>query len=125
MGNLTVDKYAPGSDLSAVASAPVVAGRFAKITGNRTGNGMIPVAHADAGGRTAGVVKYDAATGGAVSLARGNSRVVKVKASGAIAAFTEIQVGADGQAVALSSGKAVGYALSAAASGSAVEVSLY
>lgn len=125
MGNLTVDRYAPGQDLSAVASAPVTAGRFAKITGTRGASGGIPVAHADAGGRIAGVVKYDALSDGPVSLARGNSRVVKVKASGAIAAFAEIQVGADGQAVTLSSGKAVGYALSAAASGAAVEVSLY
>lgn len=125
MGNLTVDKYSPGSDLTGVATTAVVAGRFAKITGNRNADGIVPVANADAGGRIVGVFKYDAAQGALVSLARGNSRVVKVKASGAIAAFAEVQVGADGQAVTKSTGVGVGYALSGAASGSAVEVSLY
>lgn len=125
MTSLSVDVYSPGADLTAQATAPVAGGRFVKISGNRSTNGPISVAHADAAGRVAGVAKWDAATGDLVSIARGNSRVVNVKASGAISAFAEVQVGADGQAVTLSAGKAVGYALASAASGAPVQVSLY
>lgn len=125
MATTNVDVYSPGADLTAQATAPVAGGRFVKISGNRSTNGPISVAYADAAGRVAGVAKWDAAVGDLVSIARGNSRVVNVKASGAIAAFAEVQVGADGQAVTKSAGVGVGYALTAASSGAPVQVSLY
>jgi hypothetical protein len=48
---------------------------------------------------------------------RGNSRVVFVNAGGAIAAFAEVEVGTNGQAVTKSAGVAVGFAVTAATSG--------
>ncbi|UCZ89853.1 capsid cement protein [Gordonia sp. WA4-43] len=124
MPNLSIDIYGPGRDITARASAAVATSRFVKISGNTT-EGVPAVAHADAGGRIAGVAKYPAATGELVGLARGASRVVRVAAAGTIPAFAEVEVGADGKAVAKTSGIAVGYALTAAASGTDAAVSLY
>lgn len=124
MANELVDIYKPGHDITGRASATVVGKRFLKISGNRSG-GNIAVAHATAAGRVCGVSKYDAASGAIVGVARGNARVVPVTASGAIAAFAEVEVGANGVAVTKTSGIAVGYALNAAADGADAEISLY
>lgn len=124
MANENVGVYEPGRDISGRASAAVTGKRFLKISGNRNG-GNIAVAHADAGGRVCGVSKYDAASGEIVGVARGNSRVTHVTAGGALAAFDEVQVGANGTAVKLDAGVAVGYALTAATNGGDAEISLY
>ncbi|AHJ86290.1 hypothetical protein 32HC_12 [Mycobacterium phage 32HC] len=124
MANENVGVYEPGRDISGRASAAVTGKRFLKISGNRNG-GNIAVAHADAGGRVCGVSKYDAASGAIVGVARGNSRVTHVTASGALAAFDEVQVGTNGTAVKLDAGVAVGYALTAATNGGDAEISLY
>lgn len=124
MANDNVDVYEPGRDITGRASAAVTGKRFLAITGNRS-NGNIAVAHATAAGRVCGVSKYDAASGEIVGVARGNSRVTHVTADGAIAAFAEVEVGTAGKAKALASGKAVGYALTAAADGADAEISLY
>jgi hypothetical protein len=118
--------YEPGADITGKASANVIGKRFLAITGNRdTGTGNIAVAHATAAGRICGVSKYDAASGQIVGIARGNSRVVQVTAGGNIAAFAEVEVGSNGQAVTKASGVAVGYAVTAATSGGDAEISLY
>ncbi|MEC4763363.1 DUF2190 family protein [Mycobacterium sherrisii] len=117
--------YDPGRDITGQATAAITAKTFLAITGNRTSRGNIAVATAAAAGRVCGVARNDAPSGGLVTIARGNSRVVKVTAGGAIAAFDEVQVGAGGTAVTLSSGVPVGYALTAAANGSDAEISLY
>lgn len=124
MANENVGVYEPGRDISGRASAAVTGKRFLKISGNRSG-GNIAVAHADAAGRVCGVSKYDAASGEIVGVARGNSRVTYVTAGGNIAAFAEVEVGANGQAVTKASGVAVGYAVTAATSGADAEISLY
>lgn len=124
MTNENVGVYEPGRDLTGRAAAPVTGKRFLKISGSRS-EGNIAVTHADAAGRVCGVSKYDATTGQVVGIARGNSRVTFVKAAGAVAAFAEVEVGAAGQAVTKSSGVAVGYAVTAAASGADAEISLY
>ncbi|GAC51145.1 MULTISPECIES: capsid cement protein [Gordonia] len=124
MPNLSIDVYGPGHDVTGRASATVAASQFVKISGNAD-EGVIAVAPADAGGRVAGVAKYAAAQGELVGLARGASRVVRVTADGAVAAFSEIEVGANGKAKTKTSGVAVGYAVTAAAAGSLALVSLY
>lgn len=124
MANENVGVYEPGKDLSGRCSAAVTGKRFVKISGDRSG-GNIAVAHADAGGRVAGVSKFDAANGALVAIARGNSRVTFVNAGGAIAAFAEVEVGTDGKAVTKTTGVAVGYAVTAATSGADAEISLY
>lgn len=118
--------YEPGADLTGKASAAVTGGRFLAITGNRDAtSGTITVAHATAAGRICGVSKRDAALGELVPIARGNSRVVQVTAAANIAAFAEVEVGANGQATTLAAGVAVGYAVTAATSGGDAEISLY
>ncbi len=57
-------------------------------------------------------------------MVRGNSRVVKVIAAGAIAAGAEVQVGAGGTA-SPAAGMAVGYAITGAADGTVAEIALY
>lgn len=124
MSSHNIDVYAPGADITANATADVLAKRFVRVTGNRVG-GNIAVAHAAAAGRIFAVAKHDAKSTELVSLARGASRIVKVTAGSVIAAFAEVEVGADGKAIALASGKAVGYAVTGAASGSDAQISLY
>lgn len=120
-----ISVYSPGADITAYATATVTARTFVAISGNRAAGGNISVAPAGAGVRVAGVAKHDAATGQLVSLARGNSRVVKVTADGAIAFGAEVEVGAAGKAKTKSTGIAVGYAITGAASGADAEISLY
>lgn len=117
--------YDCGANITAQATAAITAKTFLAITGNRTSGGNIAVATATAAGRIAGVARNDAPSGGLVTVARGNSRVMKVTAGGAIAAFAEVEVGASGKAVTLASGVPVGYALTAATNGADAEISLY
>lgn len=124
MANDNIGVYDPGQDISGRVSSDVLGKRFLKVSGNRNG-GNVAVAHADPAGRIAGVSRYDAAAGSLVGVARGSSRVVFVKAAGAIAAFAEVEVGTAGQAITKASGVAVGYAVTAAASGADAEISLY
>lgn len=124
MANENLGVYEPGRDITGRASANVTGKRFLKISGNRS-SGNVAVAHADTAGRVCGVSKYDAASGDIVGVARGNSRVTFVTAAANIAAFAEVEVGANGQAVTKTSGVAVGYAVTAATSGGDAEISLY
>lgn len=124
MANENIEIYSPGQDISGRASAAVTGKRFLKISGNRAA-GNIAVAHADAAGRTCGVSGRDAASGELVDVKRGSGRVVFVTAAAAIAAFAEVEVGANGQAATKASGVAVGYAVTAATSGGDAEISLY
>lgn len=124
MTNDNTGVYEPGKDLTGHCSAAVTGKRFLKISGSRS-DGNIAVAHADAAGRVCGVSAYDAAINKKVTVKRGNSRVVFVTAGGNIAAFAEVEVGANGTAVTLAAGKAVGYAITAAANAADAEISLY
>lgn len=124
MANENAGVYEPGQDITGHASAAVTGKRFLKISGNRS-DGNIAVAHADAAGRVCGVSAFDAAINKKVSVIRGNSRVTFVTAGGNIAAFAEVEVGANGTAVTLAAGKAVGYAITAATNGNDAEISLY
>jgi hypothetical protein len=126
MANENVGVYEPGVDLSCKASAAVTGKRFLMISGNRdaTDNNIV-VAHATAAGRVFGVSKYDAAINKFVGVHRGNSRVTFVTCAANLAAFQEVEVGANGQAVVKAAGIAVGFAVTAAVSGADAEISLY
>lgn len=117
--------YDPGADITAEATGAVTAKRFVKISGNRTSGGNIAVTAAAAGDRPCGVAGNDAAVGELVRVVRGNSRVVKVTAAGAIAAGAEVQVGANGTAATKAAGVAVGYAVTGAADAADAQISLY
>jgi len=123
-----VGVYEPGRDLTGRASTAVSGKRFLKITGSRGVGGNIAVAHADAGARIVGVSKYDAAVGAVIGVQRGNSRVTFVATpptGAALAAFAEVEVGANGTAVARTTGIAVGYTVTGTPVGADAEVSLY
>ncbi|GAB5904570.1 capsid cement protein [Mycobacteroides chelonae] len=123
LGNPSI--YAPGADITAQATAAVIARRFVAISGDRVPGGNIAVAPAPAGARSFGVAASDGATGVLVTVVRGASRVVKVAAGAAIAAGAEVEVGAAGKAIPKASGIAVGYAITGAASNTDAEISLY
>jgi hypothetical protein len=124
VANENAGVYEPGQDITGHCSAAVTGKRFLKISGNRS-DGNIAVAHADAAGRVCGVSAFDAAINKKVTVMRGNSRVTFVTAGGNIAAFAEVEVGANGTAVTLAAGVAVGYAITAAVNGADAEISLY
>ncbi|OZC76368.1 DUF2190 domain-containing protein [Rhodococcus sp. 06-418-1B] len=123
--SIDIDVYGPGRDISAQATAAVIGGRAVAISGNRVAEGNLAVAPASAGGRIFGIAKHDAAVGGLVSVARGNARVVRIRAGGAIAANAEVEVGAAGAVVTKTSGVAIGYAVTGAANGTDAQISLY
>lgn len=116
--------YEPGQSVTGKATAAVTAKRFVAISGNRIG-GNLAVAPAAAGGRIFGVAGHDAATGELVRVLRGAGRVIHVTAAGAIAAFAEVQVAADGKAATKAAGVAVGYAVTGAVDGADAEIALY
>lgn len=124
MPDLSIDIFNPGRDVTARATAPVSRSRLVKVSAG-VDAGVPSVALADPGGRVFGVAKYDAAAGELVGVARGASRVVLIETGSALTAFEEVEVGADGVAVALDTGVAVGYAIDAATPGTAAKISLY
>lgn len=121
--------------LTCRVTAAVTAGHFVLPSGNfeggpalststpLVGGNNIQVAHATAAGPKLGVAQWDAAADGdRVGVA--TEGIWPVVSSGAIAAGAEVEVGAAGVAVTIASGKAVGLAVSAAAS-NVVYVYLY
>lgn len=122
--NECIPFYEPAANITGKASAAVTGKRFLKISGNRS-DGLVSVAHADAGGRAIGVADADAAINKKVGVIRGPGFVVPVKAEGAIAAFQEVEVGTNGMAKALANGVAVGFALTAAVDAADAQIALY
>ena len=119
-----IQVYAPGAHVTGQAPAPVVKSTFVAVSGNRaTNGGNVSVATATAAGRSFGVAAHDAAAGELVTVHRAGT--VRVTTGGVLAAFDEVEVGAAGKAVKLGAGKAVGYALTGAASGALAEIHLY
>lgn len=127
MANENQGVYEPAQNITGHCSGAVTGRRFLKITGNRTtadGCNNITVAHATAAGRTCGVSDQDAASGKHVGIHRGKDRVTFVDVVGTVAAFGEVEVGANGTAVPKSAGIAVGYAVTGVAD-AVGEISLY
>lgn len=125
MANDCIPLYEPGQDLTGQASANVTGKRCLKISGNRTADGNIAVAHADAAGRICGVAKYDAASGKKVGVLRGSGRVVPITLSANVAAFQEVEVTANGQVGPLAAGVAIGYAITAGVAAADGQICLY
>lgn len=124
--------YKPGADITAHCSAAVTGQRCVMISGNRQSGpglaatsegGNLVVAHATAAGRIFGVAAHDAAINKDVTVLRGG--VVPILTSGVIAAFAEVEVGANGTVVTKASGVAIGFAVNGAANGAVAEIALY
>ncbi|OBA86765.1 DUF2190 domain-containing protein [Mycolicibacterium mucogenicum] len=117
--------YDPGRDITGQATAPVIARRLVKISGNRAASGNLSVAPCAAGDRAFGVAGHPAATGELVRVVRGAGRVVLVTAAGAIAAGAEVQAAAGGTVATKAAGVAIGYAVTGAADATDAQISLY
>lgn len=127
--------YRPGKDITCHADAALTGKRLCRITGNRTGGGIVaPLSNTDlqsvytvgaplAGGTIFGVVGYDVASGAVVPVKRGG--IIAVTASGAIAAEGLVEVLANGKIVALTTGKPVGMVLTAVADGADAEFLMF
>jgi hypothetical protein len=138
--NELIPYYEDGHRLTGQASAAITGKRFVGVSGNRTSGPGIPTtaqvgasdpveggnyqfAHATAAAKAVGVSTWDAAIGEKVGVIRHG--VVPVTAGANIAAGVEVEVGANGQAVTLAAGKAVGYCMTGVLSGADAEILLY
>lgn len=133
LGNLCMPFYEPGQRVTCHAGAAVTGKRFVIITATRqsgpavsdaTNGGNYVVGPATAGVRAFGVAEHDAALNKKVNVIT-TGAIVPVTAGGAIAAGAEVEVDAQGRAITLASGKAVGMACTTGVANADVEVKLY
>ncbi len=127
MANESIPLYRPGDDITATAAGAIVGKTFVDITGvvNAATGTPITVATATAAALSVGVASRDTAAGAKLQVIRGKGQVLPVTAGGTIAAFAEVEIGANGRAVTLASGKARGRAWSAGTAGNDVFIELY
>lgn len=124
MANECTPLFRPGRDVTALTTAAVTGKTFVEVTADPDATtGLIKVGVAAAAARGFGVAAYDAAVGKTVPVIRGG--IVPVTAGGAVTAGAEVEVGTDGKAIVLASGKAVGTAVKGAASGADALIALY
>lgn len=118
--------YAPGADVTAIVTAPVVRERFVKITATRAKGENIRVAHCGAGEAAIGVARFDAPVIGDLVGVRfvGAGSVIGVTAGAAITAGQEVQSDANGQAIPLAAGKSLGIAVATAAVNETAQIAL-
>lgn len=134
MANDCIPLYRPGQDLTATAGGAITGKTFVKVSaalvaGNpaaNTNGSLMTVVTSTAGARAVGVAVYDVASGARLPIVSVPGQVAPVTAGAAITAGTEVESSATGQAVALSTGKALGMALSTTTgSGQDLFVKLY
>lgn len=127
MANESIPLYRPGDDVTATASGAITGKTFVDVTGgvNAANGTTLTVATATGGALSVGVASRDTASGAKLHVLRGKGSVVPVTAGGNIAVGNEVEVGANGRAVVLASGKARGRAWSTGAAGSDVYIELY
>lgn len=118
VNNECLPLFEDGDELTCLTTAAVTGKRFVAVTGNLQSDNAPTIGPPAAAGRVFGIAMYDAAAGARVGVWRGRTEVFPVTtgaASGAIAAFQELQVDATGAVVPLAAGVAVGYAVSGSA----------
>lgn len=117
MANECIPLYDPGAGLTCRTTAAVTGKRFVGVSGALVASSgtLIGVAHATAAAKALGVATRDADSGANVLVETRPGSVVPVTSSAAITAGVEVEVATGGKAVTLSSGKAVGLAVSTAA----------
>lgn len=130
--------YDPGQDVTCHASVALTGGRCVAISADRrpggsggisdTSDGNLVVALPALNGRIFGVASHDAALNAKVNIMRPPKALpIEKGAAGAITAFQEVSVMADGRVQAIAATLAIGFALTgnAGAAGTFVEVDLY
>ena len=128
MANECIPAYRPGTDLTVIAGAGGVDGKtFVDISAALDPAGGTPATAvtATAGGLSIGVAVADAPADAKVAVIRGRGTVLPVVAGGVIALGAEVEVGADGKAVTLTTGKARGRAWTAGVANGDVFIELY
>ena len=125
MANECIPVYEPGTQLSVTAGGAITGKTFVDISAalSATNGTLMTVVTATAAGKVMGVAAYDIASG-----ARGRvigEGIVPVTAGGNIAVGAEVEVGSNGKAVTISSGRAVARALTAGSADADVIVKLY
>lgn len=113
-----------GRDVTGRAAVAVTAGRLVMVAGTLS-EGNISVKTTTAGAAAFGVARATVAAGDLVPVCRGASRIVRLVAgTGGVTANGEVEADATGGVVAKSTGVSVGRAVSTAAAGAEVLVSL-
>lgn len=112
--NSCIPLYEPGDRITCTPTAAVGGKTFVALSGNQQADGTFSVAPPVAGGRVLGVAAWDGAVGAKVTIIKGAGYILPVKvAAAALAAGTEVQVDATGAVVALATGRAVGFLMTA------------
>jgi len=127
MANECIPAFRPGDDITATAGGAITGKTFVDISAalNVATGTPITVVTATAAGLSIGVASRDTASGGKLHVVRGKGSIVPVTAGGTIAVGAEVEVGSNGRAVTIASGKARGRAVSAGTSGNDVFIELY
>jgi hypothetical protein len=132
---------------TARCSATVTGKRFVKVSGNRTGGGgggaegsttvgvglstdpenVYKVAQCVAKDKAVGVSAWDGASGAEIKVyACAHGNIIPITAGAAIAAGAEVESDAEGRAITLAAGKALGYCMTAVAeAGKDAEILFY
>lgn len=143
MANDCIPIFEEGDRITCHASAALTGKRFCDISGDAQAGfglkglaadplaagvqGLISVGAPSAAGKGFGVVAWDVASGGEVTVIRGRGMIVPVTASAAaITAGQEVEIAdTTGRVKTLASGVPVGRAVSSCASGADCAISLY
>jgi hypothetical protein len=129
MADPAIPYYEPGERISGIngSASPIVSKTFVDVNGNKnTGDPRtINVKTCAAAAKAIGVAGQDIAVGERGVLLTSPGMVVPVTAGGTLTAGQEVEVGANGQAVTLAAGKAVGKALDGATAGNDAMIKLY
>lgn len=126
MANECIPLFRPGADVTCLTTGAVTGKTFVGVSATRdTTTGLIKVVTATAAAKAFGVASMDAASGARVAVITGPGHIIPVTAGGDITAGAQVEVGADGKAVALASGIAVGQALETGANNAACLIKLY
>lgn len=127
MANECIPAYRPGADVTAIAGGAITGKTFVNVSAalDVAAGTPVTVVTATAAGLTFGVASRDTASGAKLHVLRNPGEIVPVTAGGNIALGAEVEVGANGRAVTLDSGRARGRALSAGTSGNDVFIELY
>lgn len=136
----------PAATFTARCSAAVTGKRFVVVSGDRTGGGgggaegsvtvgvglstdaenVYKIKQAGAKVAVVGVSGWDAASGAETKVfGRGHGTILPVTAGAAIAAGVEVESDAEGKAITLAAGIAVGQCMTKAAEGKDAEILLY
>lgn len=93
--------------------------------GDPSGGGNLIIGAIAAGARAFGVVSHDVAAGRKVTVLRGPGFILPIRTAVAIARNAQVQAAADGTVVPLTTGVAIGFAVTAAVAASDAQIALY